>query len=421
MRGPRPCRRVTARSRVHAINGGRVRGDFDPGGGMSFDDTTIPAEITDDERRRALGGVRIALAHDWLVGLRGGELVLDRLARLFGPTDLHVLVSDGRPLTAAIDACRVRTSPLQHLPGAAGALRRWYLPLYPWAVDRLQVEACDLLVSTHSAVIKSIRPPPGAVHLDYCFSPARYLWEQTADYAGGGTTGWLRRAGLSTMREAFARWDRRTADRVTRFVALSHHTAERIRRCWGREAEIVHPPVRTGFFTPDATTPREEFLLVVAALEPYKRTDLVIEAANRGRLPLKVVGSGSQLRSLRALAGPTVEMLGRVGDEQLRDLYRRARALVFPQLEDFGIVAVEALATGCPVVAYRAGGALDIVTESTGIFFERQTVEALQDALRQMETKTPAAEACRTRALRFSEAVFDRAMLQLAVELLASR
>lgn len=370
-----------------------------------------------------IGGARVALAHDWLVGLRGGEFVLDRLAGLFGPTDLYVLVNDHRPLTPAIDACRVHTSPLQRFPGASGALRRWYLPLYPWAVTQLRVADCDLLISTNSAVMKSIVAPPGVPHLDYCFSPARYLWEQSSDYARADT-GWLRardllrRTGLAAAQRPFQRWDRRTAAGVTRFVALSRHTAERIRRCYGREAEVVHPPVRTEFFTPVAL-PREEFFLVVAALEPYKRTDLAIEAANRLRVPLKVVGTGSQQRALRAIAGPTVEMLGRVDDARLRDLYRRARALVFPQLEDFGIVAVEALSTGCPVVAFRAGGALDTVTDATGVFFDRQTVDDLADALHQIGQRARDAGACRAQANRFSEAAFDHAMLTLAAEVLA--
>lgn len=382
----------------------------------ALDDPLAPA-IPRDAVKAALGGARVALAHDWLVGLRGGELVLDRLARLFGPTDLHVLVDDGRPLTPAISACRVHTSPLQHVPGASGRLRRWALPLYPWAVSRLHPRDCDLLVSTSSAVMKSIAPPSGVPHLNYCFSPARYVWEQSADY-GGGALGALRRAGLAAVQRPLQRFDRRTAAHVTRFVALSTHTAERIRRCLGREAAIVHPPVRTRYFTLEPSTPREEFLLVVAALEPYKRTDLAIEMANRERWPLKVVGSGSQARALRALAGPTVELLGRVDDAQLRDLYRRARALLFPQLEDFGIVAVEALACGCPVVAHGAGGALDIVTPETGILVEAQTPEALARGVRALDASPPPARACRDRAERFSEQAFEQAMLDHARELL---
>jgi glycosyltransferase involved in cell wall biosynthesis len=362
---------------------------------------------------------RVALAHDWLVGLRGGEWVLDRLARLYGPTTLYTLVDDRRPLTDAISACRTVTSPLQRMPFASGRLRRHYLPLMPWAVERLRVTDCDLLISTSSAVMKSIRPPAGVPHLCYCHSPARYIWDQSSEYALGAG-GRLRSAGLRAFRHRFMRWDRRTASRVTRFLANSQHTADRIARCYGRDAAIVHPPVRTDFFTPDPGVEREDWLLVVAALEPYKRTDIVIEAANRVELPLKVVGGGSQSEAIRRTAGKTVEVLGRVGDEALRDLYRRARALVFPQIEDFGIVPVEAQATGCPVVAFARGGALETVSEQTGVFFDEQTPQSILGAIDELMRAPIEPAACRENALRFSEAAFDAAIVKHVEGLLAS-
>lgn len=365
---------------------------------------------------------RIVLAHDWLVGLRGGERVLDRIARLVGPTDLYTMVNDSRPLTEAISACSPIVSPLQRFPGAAGRLRRHYLPLMPWAVGRLKVDPCDLIISTSSAFMKSIKPPRGAAHLCYCHSPARYIWEQTEDYAHG-SGGRSRSLGLGLLGPSLRRWDRATAKRVTSFLANSAHTAARIRRCFHRDAEVVYPPVRTNFFTPE-TNPeyaREDWYLVVSALEPYKRTDLVIEAANRARIALKVVGGGSQQETLQALAGPTVQMLGRVDDDQLRSLYRRARALIFPQAEDFGIVAVEAQACGCPVVAFAGGGALETVTETTGVFFERHTVDDLIDAINRIEPRQNGAAACRLQAERFSEETFDRAMSAQISALLSSR
>jgi glycosyltransferase involved in cell wall biosynthesis len=370
-----------------------------------------------------LAEYRIALAHDWLVGMRGGERVLDRLARLFGPTDLYTLVDDGRPLSAAISACRVVTSPLQRWPGAAGRWRRLYLPLMPRAVERLRVAPCDLLVSTSSAVMKSIRPPPRTPHLCYCHAPARYVWAQTDAYAARpGTSGGVARGlGLRCIRGPFRRWDRRTASRVTRFLANSTHTARQIKRCYGRDAQVVHPPVRTGWFTVDPAVEREPWLLLVSALEPYKRADLAVEAARRGRFRLKVVGGGSQAGALRTVAGSSIEFLGRQSDDALRDLFRRARALLFPQVEDFGIAAVEAQATGCPVVAYAAGGALDIVTESTGVLFEAQTVEALIDAVGALDEAGIDPAACRRNAERFGEETFDRAIVAHVREMLEER
>lgn len=365
------------------------------------------------------GRRRIVLAHDWLVGLRGGERVLDRLAAALGPTDLYVLVDDGRPLTPAISACRVVTSPLQRLPGAAGRLRRHYLPLMPWAVGRLRVAPCDLIVSTSSAVMKSIRPPPGTPHLCYCFSPARYLWDQTDDYAIG-SGGRLRSAGLRAVRRRFQEWDRASAATVTRFATISEHTRERIRRCYGREATVVPPPVDTEWFTLDESVRREDFFLVVSALEPYKRVDLTIDVANHARLPLRIVGEGSLAASLAARAGPTVELLGRVSEEALRDLYRRARALLFPQVEDFGLVAVEAQACGCPVVALGRGGALEIVVPASGLLVQAQTVAAWVAALESLGDHRFPADACRANAERFAASIFDGRMRAIVDELLAS-
>jgi glycosyltransferase involved in cell wall biosynthesis len=364
---------------------------------------------------------RIALAHDWLVGMRGGERVLDRLARLFGPTRLYTLVNNRRFHTDAIAACDIVTSPLQRFPGAAGSWRRSYLPLMPWAVQRIRVEPCDLLISTSSAVMKSIRPPAGARHLCYCHGPARYLWDQLEAY-GEGAGGGLRRIGLRAMRSRFQAWDRRTAGRVDWFLANSRHTAARIAACYGREAEVVYPPARTERFTIDLDVRREDWYLLVGALEPYKRTRLAVETARHLDVRLTVAGGGSQLRSLRSIAPEHVRFLGRVDDDELADLYRRARALIFPQEEDFGIVAVEAQAAGCPVIAFAGGGALESVTSATGEHFDAPTVASLAEAIGRFEARQSRgefnAEACRANALRFSEAAFDEAILRQVRRLL---
>jgi glycosyltransferase involved in cell wall biosynthesis len=343
--------------------------------------------------------------------------VLDRLARRYGPADVYTLVTRPESLSDAIGRCRVVTSPLQRWPGAAGRLRRWYLPLMPWAVGRIEVAPCDLLISTSSAVIKALRPPPGAPHLCYCHSPARYLWEQTDDYAVG-SGGRVRHLALRRAAGPFQRWDRRTCAGVTRFLANSRHTARRIERCYGREASVVYPPIDTDFFSPDPAVSRQDWLLLVAALEPYKRTDLPVEAANRGRLRLRIVGTGSQEAVLRKMAGPTVEFLGRVDALTLRKLYRGAAALVHPQVEDFGMAAVEAQATGCPVIALNAGGAAETVTRATGVLFEGQRVDALLDAVRFLQHRAFDPQACRDNADRFGADRFDRAIQRHVEDLL---
>lgn len=380
---------------------------------------------------------RIALAHDWLVGYRGGEVVLETIAlairsrsptpspggiytMFVGPGELRG--SERRPQhNAALRAVgQPRPSFLNRLPGAHGRLRRWMLPLYPAAVADLSRQLArdhlhapiDLLISTSSAAIKGLRPPPrgaggGVPHLCYCHSPARYLWSQTAEY-GRGRGGALRRFGLGTLGRPLRSWDQRTSIAVTRFLANSTHTAAEIRRCYQRESEVVFPPVDTAFFTPDPATPRAEHWLYAGALEPYKRVDLIIRAANRARHPLVIAGHGSQASHLRSLAGPTVTFTGRLDDEQLRDAFRAARLLVFPQIEDFGIVAVEAQACGTPVLAFRAGGALDTVIEgSTGAFFEQPTPDALIEAAARVPPPDDlTAAACRRNADRFAEEHF---------------
>lgn len=363
---------------------------------------------------------RIALAHDWLCGYRGGEAVLERIALLapqIGEIDrLYTLFDDGRPLAPTIDAIAREVSALGDLPDAA---RRWLLPLYPLGVAELSAalesrhaeRPLDLLISTSSAAIKGLRAPRGVPHLCYCHAPARYVWSIADEYAAGrGPGARARRAGLAAFGPVFRAWDRATASNVTAFLANSRHTADEIARCYGRSARVVHPPVRTAYFTLDSAVQREDFWLFVGALEPYKRVDLAMEAAAAAGARLKVVGGGSLLEGLRRRGGAGhVEVLGRVDDDKLRGLYRRARVLLFPQIEDFGITAVEAQACGCPVVARRAGGALDTVLDGvTGRLFEGVDAAAIVRAALECPSDS---RACRSNAERFAEHVFEARML----------
>lgn len=379
---------------------------------------------------------RVALAHDWLVARRGGEAVLERIARLVlqhhTHAGLYTLVKKGKGVGSAIDRFDVYTSPLSALPGG---MRRWLLPMFPWAVDGLSARLerhhaaapIDLLVSTSSGLIKGMKAPGDARHLCYCHAPARYLWSVPDEYTRGGVGGSLRKAGFTAFGQSLRAWDRKTVSNVDAFIANSRYTAREIERCFSREATVIHPPVRTDLFTPDPAVKREDFWLVAGALEPYKRTDLAIEAAMRAGKRLIVAGTGSQLAPLKAMAKKAgrrlgklgfgagrhrlVEFLGRVDDATLVGLYRRARCLVFPQIEDFGIVAVEAQACGCPVVARRAGGALDSVLEGrTGSFFSDADPDALRKAVEQAPEGVDAQ--CRAHAERFSESAFDAKMLR---------
>ncbi len=380
---------------------------------------------------------RIILAHDWLCGLRGGERVLDALARLLPHVGevvgLYTMFDDGRPLTPAIDALPKTVATLGRLPLASAGLRRWLLPLYPAAVEDLSRRLAhehrhgpvDLVVSTSSAAIKGLRPPPGVPYLCYIHSPARYLWSQGHEYAKESRA---RAIGLAAFGPGLRAWDRATAAGVTRFIANSNHTAALTAasyRLARSQIRVVHPPIRTDAFTPPARgQARESFWLLVSALEPYKRVDLAIDAANLARARLLVVGSGSEESLLRrraaAVPGTRVEFLGRVDDDHLLRLLRTARLFVHPQVEDFGMAAVEAQAAGLPVVAFARGGALDTVIDRvTGGLFGDQNPMSLVEAARRCPMG--ADDRCRENALRFSEARFEEAIAREIGEVLSQR
>jgi len=358
--------------------------------------------------------VRVALVHDWLTGLRGGERVLDELAGLFPDADLFTLVHVPGSTTPRIDALRIHTSPLQRWSGSARHYRE-LLPLLPWAVRQLRIDGYDLVISVHHAMAKAARIAPGTPHLCYCLTPMRYAWDAADVYLGRG----LRRALAAPLLAGLRHFDRASAapDRVTRIVAISEYVRERTRRHWKRDAEIVYPPIDVETFRPDGRPP-DAFYLLVGAFVPYKRTDLAIEAfASLGRR-LVVVGDGPLRAAMQRRVSSGVELLGRVSESELATLYARCRALVYPQEEDFGIAALEAQASGRPVIAFGRGGAVETVrplsgppdsaSGATGVFFHTQSREALIDAVRRFEEAEPFFDAklIRNHAERFSAARF---------------
>ncbi len=382
--------------------------------------------------------MKIALAHDWLVARRGGELVLDAIARTLlddqhAISKIYAMFDSGASITPMIDGLNKEISPLNKLPQS---LRRWQLFRYPGAVEYLseqlakdhRAEPVDMVISTHSAAIKALRPPArtdnaGAIpHLCYCHTPARYLWSQQGAYGAGGIKGRLRSLGLGVCTPRLRHWDRDTAQTVTQFIANSSHTAAQIKEHYDRDSIVIHPPVRTDVFTlpdEDHAPQRADTLLLVSALEPYKRVDLAIDAAVLAGRELLIVGTGShdhQLRKhamrarKRAGSSTPIRFLGYQTDEQLVRLYQSAGAFLFPQIEDFGITAVEAQACGCPVVARDAGGSLDTVIaekkNATGAYFSEPSAEAICDAIERVPSEGETAQRCRDNALRFSEAEF---------------
>jgi glycosyltransferase involved in cell wall biosynthesis len=360
----------------------------------------------------------VALVHDWLTGMRGGERCLDVLCELFPEAPVYTLLHVPGSVSARIEARRVVTSFVQRLP-AAPRYYRHYLPILPLAVRGFDLSGYDLVFSLSHCVAKAVRVPAGALHICYCLTPMRYVWDLAGDYVGGA--GWPTRLAMPFLAAGLRRWDRRT-DGVHRFVAISHHIADRIRRAYGRDADVLHPPVELERFRIGGAP--EDFYLVVSALTPYKRVDLAVEAANRLRCHLLVVGTGPEGRRLRAQAGPTVEFLGWRSDAEVAELYARCRAVLFTAVEDYGIVPLEAAAAGRPTIALGRGGVLETMiglpenghrpatgggedggTSPTAVFFAEQTVESLMAGMRRFE-------ACERRfdplALRARAAQFDR-------------
>jgi glycosyltransferase involved in cell wall biosynthesis len=359
-------------------------------------------------------GLRVALVHDWLTGMRGGERVLEALCETFPQADVHTLLLVPGAVSSTIER-RVRaTSLVQHLPAAA-RLYRHYLPLFPFAVEQFDLDGYDLIISSSHCAAKAVIVPGRARHLCYCHSPMRYAWDQFDAYFGEERIGDLAARVLRRYMRHLARWDAETAPRVHAFVANSQYVAGRIRRYYNRVASVVHPPVDTDFFTPDGRSPGDYFL-VVSALVPYKRLDLAIAAAEATRRPLKIVGRGPERARLERLAQSStarVEFLGSRTNDEIRDLYRSAAAVLMPGEEDFGMVPVEAQACGRPVVAFARGGALETVVDGvTGVLVHDASVSAFADALGAAAAHTWDAATLRAHALRFAKQPFVDGMLK---------
>jgi glycosyltransferase involved in cell wall biosynthesis len=346
---------------------------------------------------------RVALAHHWLVGMRGGEKVLEQICELFPGAPIHTLVANPAKLSARLQGHPVVTSPLQRLPGAARHYKKM-LPLFPWAIGALKVRGpFDLVISSDASVIKGLDCPDGVPHVCYCHSPPRYLWDLQQDYtesaeAGGPVGRLLFNRVVPYVRE----FDRRAAQRVTHFIANSSFVKTRIQAYYGRDSEIIYPPVALEDFEM-ATEPPDDFYVVVSQLVPYKRIDVAVQAFNRLKKKLIVIGEGSERARLEAMAGPTIQFLGSQPFPVLREHFRKCRALVFPGIEDFGITPLEAQASGRPVRAYRAGGVLETILEgTTGLFFDQQTPESLIGTVEKFEASpTFDPRVCRENAERF--------------------
>jgi glycosyltransferase involved in cell wall biosynthesis len=362
-----------------------------------------------------LTAARIALVHDWLTGMRGGERALEVLCERYPDAELFTLVHLRGSVSPTIERRPIHVSFVQHLPGVARHYRR-YLPLFPQAIERFTFNRFDLVLSVSHCCAKSVLTPAQVRHVCYCLTPMRYAWDQFDAYFGPERVGRLGSRVMRPVMRRMAEWDRQTADRPDRYVAISHYVAGRIDRYYNRRATVVYPPVNTRFFRPDGHAP-EGFALVVSALVPYKRIDLAIEACARAHVPLVIVGEGPERPALERAAAGRVRFLGRLTDEEVRAHYCRSSLVLLPGEEDFGIVPLEAQACGRPVVALGRGGALEtVVPGETGTLVDDLSAEALAEAIADTAQRRFDAGAIRTHAERFGRERFGDEMEALVHE-----
>lgn len=348
-------------------------------------------------------GLRVALVHDWLVGQGGGEQVLRCFHELYPEAPIFTLVYDEGRAPRWLQECDVRTTYIQGWPGGK-THHKYLLSFMPKAWEALDLTGYDLVLSSCMSCCKGVITRPDAVHVCYCHSPIRYVWDLYYDYLEGASA--VKRAFMPSMIHKVRMWDFQAAQRVDRFVANSDYVGRRISKFYRRESATIHPGVRI----PEGPVCEErgDYYFVLSRFVGYKRIDIAIEACNMLGRKLVVAGSGGEEEEkLRAMAGPTVEFVGRVSDEQLQDYYAHAKAFLFPGIEDFGLTPLEAMAGGTPVLAYGRGGALETVVDGeTGMFFHEQTPGALAACIEEFECRSFSAAACRARAEQFSREKF---------------
>jgi glycosyltransferase involved in cell wall biosynthesis len=361
---------------------------------------------------------RVALVHDWLTGMRGGEKCLEAMCELFPDATLFTLLHQPGHLSPPIERMEIRTSWIQRVPGWRRVYRH-LLPLYPAAIESFDLTGFDLVISSSHCVAKGVRAPAGATHLCYCYTPMRYAWDQYGHYFGPERLAWWNRRLIPRLIGRMRAWDVATAGRPHRYAAISRHVAKRIRAYYRREADVIYPPVDLSAFTPGDGG--GGYYLMVNAFAPYKRVDIAIEAFNRLGGELRIVGNGQDEARLRAMAKPNISFLGWIGPEALRAAYAGCRAFVFTAEEDFGITPVEAQGCGRPVIALGKGGALETVVPHpgfpspvawpaagaapTGVLYPTQSAEALLEAVRFFEAHERDFDPA---AIRASVARFDR-------------
>jgi len=377
--------------------------------------------------KSSLSSLRVALVHDWLTGMRGGEKCLECFCELFPQADLYTLLHVKGSVSPTIEQHRILTTWAQHLPGVEKRYRH-YLPLFPFAVRSMDLRGYDLVLSGSHCVAKGVRIHPPTLHISYVFTPIRYIWDMYDSYFGrNSSAGFLVKMVMPALAGMLRRWDVRTSQKVDYLLADSENVRRRILKYYRREAEVIPVPVDTKHF--DLTFQPRDYYLMVTALAPYKRIDLAVSAFNRNKKPLRVAGSGPLLASLQKESGRNISWLGWQSNENLKQLYGECLALIFPGEEDAGITPLEAQASGRPVVAYGRGGVLETVVPLeaylegrtdffSGVLFQEQTETALREAVARLEKHAHLLNPARIRdhALQFDREIFKERILQTIIQ-----
>ncbi len=358
--------------------------------------------------------MKSAIIHYWLINMRGGERVVEELCRLLPEADIFTHACDPEKISGYLRSRHIQTTFIGRLPGAEKHCQ-YYLPLMFKALEKLDLSAYPLIVSSESGPAKGVKKAPGAKHICYCHTPMRYLYDMYDEYyANAGLAG---KCAMRLFSDAMRRRDARSAEGVDVFVANSSFVRERIKRIYHRDAEVVNPPVEVDFFRPrpEEKIEKQDYYLFVGELTGYKRPELALQSCLELKRPLVIVGDGPEKKRLQRLAGNNefIQFAGRAGREELRKYYLEARGLLFPGVEDFGIVPVEAMAAGCPVAAYGAGGAAESVNDDCGIFFYDPDARSLKKAMLELEKRNFSASKMLERASRFSPEVFRNRMKRI--------
>ncbi len=377
--------------------------------------------------KRKLSSLKVALVHDWLTGMRGGEKCLEIFCDIFPQADLFTLLHVKGSVSPIIESHRIRTTWAQHLPGVEKRYRH-YLPFFPFAIRGIDLKGYDLVLSSSHCVAKGVRVKPPAIHISYVFTPIRYVWDMYDIYFGtDSSAGLLVRMVAPVVAAWLRQWDVRTSQGVDYLLADSENVRRRILKYYRREAEVIPVPVDTTCF--DLTFQPQNYYLMVSALAPYKRLDLAVRAFNRNQKPLVVVGTGPLMAALQKESGKNISWLGWQPEESLKKLYGECKALIFPGEEDAGITPLEAQASGRPVVAFGRGGVLETVVPLEdylegrndffgGVFFQEQTESALIEAVEELERHAHLLNPSRIRAhaLQFDREVFKERIIRTIIE-----